>query len=101
MAMRYLKVVSVHNNPDHPNICYYEDDENEFLRTRRVMEIFPDGSFGMATGEFEFGRTFLPIEGSISFEEIAAEKDIYPFVISQDEFEQIWSKLIQRMLAEK
>lgn len=97
MAMRYLKVVSIHGNLEEPNICYYEDDEDDHLWTRRVMEIFPDGTFGMASGEFEYGKTFLPTEGSISFDEIAAEVGIVPFVITQEEFERIWGRLLFRM----
>lgn len=100
MAMRYLKVVSVHGGLEQPNICYYEDDEDDHLWTRRVAEIFPDGTFGMASREFEYGKTFLPTEASIGFAEIAAETGLVPFLISRDEFERVWDRLLRRMQQE-
>lgn len=101
MAMRYLKVVSILGDFEQPSICYYEDDEDDHLWTRRVVEIFPDGTFGMASHEFEYGKTFLPTEGSISFDEIAAETGLVPFIISQEEFEQVWDRQLLRMKQEK
>lgn len=96
--MRHLKVIWVHEFPDEPHVLYYEADaEDEIIRN---MALYPDGSFGLASGETEFGGCIKPEAPLSPLAEIREEGEFYPFVISDDEFNRIWKLLSNRMTAE-
>lgn len=87
--MTYLKVKWIHATSYRPVFIYSElDDERWELRK---VEIFPDGRMLYADPEVEFEETGLSTMSYPSLEEIAADPEFEPEVISKVEFEKIWA----------
>ena len=87
--MTYLKVKWIHAYVDEPVLIYSElDDERWELRK---VEIFPDGRMLYADPEVEFEKTGLSTMPLPSLEEIAADPEFEPEVISKAEFEKVWA----------
>jgi hypothetical protein len=88
--MKYLRVKWIHSLPDEPVDIYSEMDE-EGYETRK-LEVFLDGSNGFANSSGQVLSTELGEKPVPALEEIAADPQFQPTLISEDEFEQVWSK---------
>lgn len=98
--MRYLKVIWVHDNRVDPNLFYYEyDDEGWAVR---VINLYPDGTFGLASKLFEFGGTYMP-EARVTqgLDDARSKKEFGLYELDQVEFERVWNVLHQRIKDEK
>ncbi|MBR1158187.1 DUF6881 domain-containing protein [Bradyrhizobium elkanii] len=87
--MTYLKVKWIHAHADEPVLIYSELDHKHW--ELRKVEISPDGRIGYADAEVEVGDTGLGQMPLPSVEEIAADPEFEPEVISKAEFEKIWA----------
>ena len=87
--MTYLKVKWIHAYPDQPVLIYSELDHERW--ELRKVEIFSDGRIWYADAEVEVGDTGLGQMPLPSVEEIAADPQFVPEVISNAEFEKIWA----------
>jgi len=75
---------------DEPRTFYSEIDHKRF--EQRKIEIFDDGSFGMAGNGFSFGGTDLGDVPIPSIEEINGDTEFSAGLITADEFEAVWAK---------
>jgi len=86
--MKYVKVRWIHTSSDQPVMLYSElNDENWELRK---VEVYADGRADFADREEQSGSTKLGIEPLPPLEEIAADPEFEPVVISAEEFEAAW-----------
>jgi hypothetical protein len=88
--MEYLKISWLHRFEDEPVFLYSEIDGQRF--ENRKIEIYPDGSFGIANSNFHFGGTALSDTVMPGIEDISEDKLFIPELISQAEFELIWNE---------
>lgn len=88
--MEYLKVSWLHHFEDEPVYLYSEIDSQRF--ENRKIEIYPDGSFGIACSNFHFGGTALSDQVMPGLEDISEDRQFIPELISQAEFELIWNQ---------
>ena len=86
--MKYVKVRWIHTSPDEPVMLYSE--LNEELWELRKVEVYADGRADFADREGRSGSTKLGIEPLPPLEEIAADPEFEPVVISAEEFEAAW-----------
>ena len=85
----YLRVTWLHSSPDDPVDLWSELDVDRD-ETRKV-EIWADGRVGYASADHECCGTRLG-EGPLpSFDEIAANPEFEPEVITQSQFEDCWA----------
>lgn len=75
---------------DEPRTFYVEIDDDRF-ETRKV-EIYDDGSFGMAGNDFAFGGTELGDQETPLIEEINGDTEFSASIITPGEFEAVWAK---------
>lgn len=89
----YIKVEWIHEFSDEPIMLYSEldSDNNEI----RKIEIYKDGRYGYADEVSEFGGAMLSEEPLPTIEEIASDKQFKPEVITKNEFEELWCKIIK------
>lgn len=90
--MTYLKVIWIHSFEDEPTELYSELDKNGW--EVRKIEVYRDGSFGIATKEKSFGGTELSLEPLPNVEEIRKDPQFLPTEISKNEFEEIWNQYL-------
>jgi len=88
--MEYMKISWLHRFEDEPVCLYSEIDAMRF--ENRKIEIYPDGSFGIANCNFHFGGTALSDAVMPEIEDIRGDKLFIPELISQAEFELIWNQ---------
>jgi hypothetical protein len=90
--MIYLKVKWIHSSfsANRPVLIYSELDRERW--ELRKVEVFPSGRMDYADPEVEVGDTGLSEVPLPSFEEIAADPEFEPEVISKAEFEKVWAK---------
>ena len=88
--MKYLKVSWVHDLDDEPILLYSEIDSKGF--EVRKIEIYRDGSFGLASLEKAFGGTQLSYERMPEIDEIRRDTQFLPLEITQFEFEEVWAE---------
>jgi hypothetical protein len=88
--MTYLKVKWNHSFPNEPALLYSELDRDRW--EIRKVEVFPGGSMGYAGPDGAVEGTNLGVEPVPSVEEIAADPEFEPEVISKAEFEKVWAK---------
>ncbi|MGO4292255.1 DUF6881 domain-containing protein [Chitinophaga sp. RAB17] len=88
--MEYLKISWLHRFEDEPVFLYSEIDALRF--ENRKIEIYQDGSFGIANSNFHFGGTALSDVVMPEIEDICEDKHFIPELISQAEFELIWNQ---------
>ncbi|HEY9261016.1 DUF6881 domain-containing protein [Chitinophaga sp.] len=88
--MEYLKISWLHHFEDEPVFLYSEIDALRF--ENRKIEIYHDGSFGIANSNFHFGGTALSDVVMPDIEDISEDKQFIPELISQAEFELIWNQ---------
>lgn len=86
--MEYFKATWFHYFEDEPGTFYTELDDNRF-ETRKI-EVFKDGSFGMASQAFSFGGCKLADQSLPGIEEINGDTQFMAAVITKDEFEKTW-----------
>ncbi|MBV9180528.1 MAG: hypothetical protein JO356_04390 [Acidobacteria bacterium] len=92
--MTYIKCKWNHTHPDDPILLYSELDDER--RESRKIEIFRDGKKGFADSDTEFGGSSLGLEPVPPLNEIAADYQFEPEVITKAEFELVWSEATQR-----
>jgi hypothetical protein len=90
MAMTYLRVAWLHDHADEPVEMYSELDDERW--ETRSVDVFRDGRLGFANAEVEFGGTGLGETPIPPIEEIAADPQFVPTVITAAEFEAIWER---------
>jgi hypothetical protein len=88
--MKYVKVRWIHSLSDEP-VMLYSELTDDMWETRKV-EIYADGRADFANSEERSGSTNLGIEPLPSLEEIAADPEFEPAVISAEEFESVWEQ---------
>lgn len=86
--MKYVKVRWIHAIPDEP-VMLFSELTDDMWETRKV-EVYADGRAGFADSEERSGSTKLGIEPYPPLEEIAADPQFEPVVISAEEFEAAW-----------
>ncbi len=88
MTKSYFACRWLHDFPDEPVDLYSELDEARF-EVRKVY-VFKDGHGEIAGPGIETGTTFIG-EGAVPpLEEIAADPQFEPRVITRQEFEELW-----------
>lgn len=90
--MIYLKVVWKHEDQAYPIVLYSELGENRW--EVRKVEIFPDGKWTYASESQSTGNTILGDLPVPSLEEISANNEFEPHLITMDEFESVWNKAV-------
>ncbi len=88
--MHYLRVQWLHAHPDEPVDIYMEMDEAGW--EVRKVEIFPDGSIGLAGPAGATHGTRLGERPVPPLETIATDPQFRPAPISQEEFERVWAQ---------
>lgn len=88
--MTYIKVKWLHTRPNSPTLLYSELDP-DFWEMRKV-EAYADGRKDFADRESRSGSTKLGIEPLPPLEQIAADPEFEPVIISADEFESVWEE---------
>lgn len=86
--MKYVKVRWIHAIPDEP-VMLFSELTDDMWETRKV-EVYADGRADFADSEERSGSTKLGIEPYPPLEEIAADPQFEPVVISAEEFEAAW-----------
>ena len=86
--MKYVKVRWIHSSSDEPVMLYSE--LNDELWELRKVEVYADGRADFANRDERSGSTKLGIEPLPSLEEIAANPEFEPVIISAEEFEAAW-----------
>jgi hypothetical protein len=95
--VKYIKVKWLHASPDHPMLLYSEI--NPELWEVRKVEAYADGRMDFADRENCSGNTILSIEPLPPLEEIAADPEFEPVIISAEEFESIWEQAKTRLIS--
>ena len=80
----------LHDHPDEPVDLYSELDADRY--ELRKVYVFKDGRGEIAGPGIETGSTFLSPEPCPPIEEIAADPQFAPRLISEAEFEAVWKK---------
>lgn len=88
--MKYVKVRWIHAIPDEP-VMLFSELTDDMWETRKV-EVYADGRADFADSEERSGSTKLGIEPYPPLEEIAADPQFEPVVISAEEFEAAWER---------
>jgi hypothetical protein len=88
--MRYIKVKWLHSSADTPVLLYSE--LNPDLWEVRKVEVYADGRKDFADREERSGSTKLGIEPLPPLEQIAADPEFEPAIISAEEFEAVWEE---------
>ena len=86
--LTYIRVRWLHSLPDEPVELWSELDADR--RELRKVEIWADGQIGYASADSESGGTKLGERSVPSLEDIAADAQFRPEVISQLCFEDCW-----------
>jgi hypothetical protein len=86
--VRYIKVKWLHSSPDSPTLLYSELDSD--LWEVRKVEAYADGRMDFADQQERSGSTKLGIEPLPPVEQIAADPEFEPMIISAEEFESVW-----------
>lgn len=88
---------------EHFTVYWYHSCENEEPRTfyveigddrfeTRKVQIYDDGSFGMAGHSFSFGGAELGDQPAPPIEEINGDTEFSANIITAEEFETVWVK---------
>jgi hypothetical protein len=92
--MHYIRVKWIHAYPDEPIEIYSEFDEDRW-ETRKI-EIFRDGTASYASST-EHSETSILAEVPISsLKEINSDPQFQAVEITQDEFQQLWVRVVQK-----
>jgi len=94
--MRYIRVHWHHSFPDEPVILFSEIDNDEW--ERRKVWIFRQGPAGYAgLGETSRGVELAPVKIQ-SLAEISADSQFEGQEISEQEFEEVWTRAHDKSL---
>nr|WP_324292058.1 hypothetical protein [uncultured Hyphomonas sp.] len=86
--MEYLRVRWIHSFPDDPVMLYSElDDERWELRK---VDVYADGREDYADSKEQTGSTGLGKVPTPPLDEIAAQREFEPELITAEEFETAW-----------
>lgn len=88
--MKYVKVKWLHTSADYPVLLYSELTADRW--ELRKVELYADGRMGFADREEQSGSTELGIEPLPPLEQIAADPEFEPAIISAEEFESVWAR---------
>ena len=88
----FLKVEWIHNFHDEPVLIYSEIDEQRY--EIRKIEIFRDGKISYASKEKQTGNTYLSELPLPTIEEIRKDPQFIPCIITEEEFNDIWEKIV-------
>ena len=88
--MTYIKVKWLHSSTDYPVLLYSELDADRW-ETRKV-EVYADGRVDFADQQEQSGKTELGIVPVPPLEEIAADSEFEPEMISAEEFQSVWKQ---------
>jgi uncharacterized protein DUF6881 len=88
--MEYVKVSWIHDFEDEPILLYSELDLSR--HEIRKIEIYKDGSFGLASFNYEFGGTLLSSEPVPDTTEIGKDPQFIVHETSKEEFEAVWEE---------
>ncbi|MBV7530557.1 hypothetical protein [Chitinophaga sp. sic0106] len=88
--MQYVKIYWLNPEDDSAEIQFSELDDGRF--ERRKIEIYPDGSFGIADSTFNFGGTALSVEPLPQPDGLDDKSRPVAEILSQKEFEDVWYK---------
>ena len=86
--MEYLRVRWIHTVPDDPVILYSELDGERW--ELRKVEVYADGREDYADGKAQSGSTLLGTVPVPTLDEIAAQPEFEPALITAEEFETVW-----------
>jgi len=89
--MKYIMVKWIQKAPNEPVLLYSELDDH--MSELRKIEVYTDGHADFADREKRSGNTKLGIEPFPPLEEITADPEFEPQLISAEEFETLWDKL--------
>jgi hypothetical protein len=92
--MHYIRVNWTHTYPDEPIEIYSEFDENRW-ETRKI-EIFRDGTTSYASSTENSGTSILAEVPISSLKEINSDPQFQAVEITQDEFQQLWVRIVQK-----
>jgi hypothetical protein len=88
--MRYIAVQWHQNNPDYPTELYSETGDDGW--ELRKVEVFADGTHHFADAQRQSGSTQLSLVPIPPLAAIAADQQFTPREISQQEFEDLWTR---------
>ena len=88
MVAYHLKVYWLHDFPDEPTIIYSEVDDNGW--EIRKIEQYRDGRADIAYSDIETGSTRLAEVQYSPIEEISAQDEFWPALITSADFAAAW-----------
>jgi hypothetical protein len=88
--MQYLRVKWAHSHPDEPVEIWSELDDARW--EVRKVEVFPDGSVGYASDTECAHATVLGEAPVPALDDIAADPQFKPAMVSKNDFEAIWAR---------
>ena len=88
--MHYVRIYWLNREDDEAEIQYSELDELRF--ECRKIELYPDGSFGIANSNFNFGGTALSVEPVPQPKDLNHNSQLVAEDLSPEEFEMVWYK---------
>jgi hypothetical protein len=86
----YLKVRWLHDFVDEPVLLYSEVGDNDY--EIRKVHVFPDGHLEWADVLHETAMTSLGTAPMGNIEDVAAQAEFVPTIITGDEFEASWNQ---------
>ena len=91
--MEYFTVYWFHSFDDEEPRIFYSEIGDDRYEVRKI-EVYDDGSFGMAGSDFSFGGTELGEKPVPSLEEINGDTQFKADAITPGEFEALWVKYL-------
>ena len=88
--MEYLKVTWIHEDDSFPILLYSELDDERY--EVRKIEIYRNGSFGLASLNYEYNGSMLGAGAVPDTAEIIKIPEFLVHDTSKDEFEAVWMK---------
>lgn len=92
--MKYFKVIWIHENLYDEILAYHEIDMHRM--EKRKIHIMWDSSIRYASESKAVGDIELSWEPIPPFSELQSLKEFVVFQISQEEFETVWQKVINK-----
>lgn len=93
--MEYLKVHWRHEFQDEPTIIYFELDEQR--NEVRKIEMYCDGSFGLASKDVTYNNSILSEKPIPVIEEIMSDSQFRVLEINKFDFLKLWNELVKKI----
>jgi len=93
--MEYLKVSWIHEDDNFPILLYSELDDERY--EVRKIEIYRNGSFGLASLNYEYNGSMLGAGAVPDTTEINKEPEFIVHETSKEEFEEVWMRYTSSM----